>query len=182
VIGEAGTVLTSGQVPWIVVPHRMDLVLSAEPPPERDLVTAAFVLVFDAAQRLLLTEVDLPGRSWDVPGGHIDAAEEAAIAATRELAEETGFEANPAELLLAGWQRFTLFERPDAAYQYPYPLSYLLLFMVRYPAMGPAVHPAPGTECTAAQWCDSALSDSLCAGLSWYPIVAPARGALFGGA
>lgn len=176
------TVLTSGEVPWIVAPHRMDLVLSSEPPPERGLVTAAFVLVFDAAQRLLLTEVDLPGRSWDVPGGHLNAAEEPAVAAARELAEETGFEADPAQLRLAGWQRFTLFERPDAAYQYPYPLSYLLLFMLRHAELGPAVQPAPETECTAAQWCEPAVTERLCYQLSWYPIVAPARATLFGDA
>lgn len=173
------TVLTSREVPWIVAPHRMDLVLCPKPPPEDGLVTAAFVLVFDAAQRLLLTHVDLPGRSWDVPGGHLDADEEPAMAATRELAEETGFEAEPAELRLAGWQRFTLFERPDRAYKYPYPLSYLLLFMVRHAALGPAVQPAPGTECTAARWCEPAVAETLCSELSWYPIVAPARAALF---
>lgn len=174
-------VLETGQAPWILAPHEMDLVLTAEHPPHSALVTAAFVLAFDADQRLLLTEVALPGRGWDLPGGHIDPGEQANVAAVRELVEETGFVASPEELSLAGWQRFTLLERPAASYPYPYPLSYMLLFTLRHVAPRPPVKPAADSECAAAQWCSPTLVERRCAGLSWFPFVDPVRAALFAG-
>lgn len=52
---------------------------------------AARAIVVDADQRILMTENHLNGRiHWGLPGGGIDAAESAAEAACRELAEETG--------------------------------------------------------------------------------------------
>lgn len=167
-----GTVIASGQAPWIPVAHRMELLRGRTGPAERELVTAAFVLVLDAADALLLTHVNLPGRGWDIPGGHIDPGENPAEAATREVAEETGLALTPEEVELAGWQRFTLLAAPPDWYPYPFPLSYTLMFAARLAGSGPAVTPPAGSECGPAQWCTAAEVAARCAGASWLPFTA----------
>lgn len=165
-------IIATGKAPWIPVPHRMELLREASYPGERSLITAAFVLVFDVDDRLLLTHVNLPGRSWDVPGGHIDPGEDAASAATRELAEETGFAVDPGRLSLVGWQRFTLLRLPPATYAYPYPLSYTLMFAARTTQRAPRVAPSPDSECGPAGWFTIAEVGERCPGVSWLPFVA----------
>lgn len=126
--GLTETVIATGQARWIPAAYRMELLRTRQYPPERDLVTAAFVLAIDCHDRLLLTHVNLPGRGWDAPGGHIDAGERGAEAAAREITEETGYVVSAEVLQLVGWQRFTLLEIPSTSYPYPYPLSYTLMF------------------------------------------------------
>lgn len=172
-------VLTTGQAPWITARHEMDLVLTSEYPPDPDLVTAGFVFVYDAHERLLLTHVNLLRRGWDIPGGHIELGEPPVAGAARELAEETGFRVDPAQMALVGWQRFRLLERPADDYPYPYPLSYLVLYALRHDHAGPSVRPAADSECGPAEWCTADLVESRCAGLSWFPFVTPVRARLF---
>jgi hypothetical protein len=57
------TVLATLTVPWVGLPHRMDIVHSPRVPEGYD-VTTAFVLAVDADDRTLLTRVDRPGRGW----------------------------------------------------------------------------------------------------------------------
>jgi 8-oxo-dGTP diphosphatase len=56
---------------------------------------AARILLLDAADRLLLFRFDPPGRApfWCTPGGALDPGESHEEAARRELAEETGIDA-----------------------------------------------------------------------------------------
>ena len=164
-------VIATGHAPWIPVAHRMELVRAGEQPTERELVTAAFVLVFDACRQLLLTHVNLPGRSWDVPGGHIDAEENPAGAAIRETAEETGLQLFPDDLRLVGWQRFTLLSPPPATYPYPYPLSYTLMFTAQTTLTAPPVEPHQGSECGPAGWFTQDQVIARCGRCSWLPFM-----------
>jgi 8-oxo-dGTP pyrophosphatase MutT (NUDIX family) len=63
---------------------------------------AARVLLIDAAERTLLLHGGDPARPdqrwWITPGGGLDAGETPAQGAARELLEETGLRADPAEL------------------------------------------------------------------------------------
>lgn len=149
----------------------MDLVLSCTYPDEPELVTAGFVLAFDVEQRMLLTHVNLPGRGWDLPGGHVDEGEDPVIATTRELYEETGLRAWPGDLRLCGFQEFRLLEQPNAAYKYPYPRSFLVLYSLLIPHVGTDLRPPEDSECGPVEWCGPDLVRSRCRTLSWFPFV-----------
>jgi len=75
---------------------------------------AARVIALDPAGRLLLArghDVDEPGRHWwFTVGGGIDAGETAREAAVRELREETGLVADPADLVGPVARRTALFD------------------------------------------------------------------------
>lgn len=63
------------------------------------------VLVLDATDRLLLIRLArVPGQpehgyEWFTPGGGVEAGEDVAVTAARELQEETGIRASPDELV-----------------------------------------------------------------------------------
>ncbi|MEU4568470.1 NUDIX domain-containing protein [Micromonospora sp. NPDC023956] len=69
---------------------------------------AARVLLVDAAGRVLLFAGSDPARPdfryWFTPGGGLDAGEEPAAGAARELAEETGLRLAPEELGSSVWR------------------------------------------------------------------------------
>ncbi|MBO3736632.1 NUDIX hydrolase [Actinoplanes flavus] len=166
-----GRVIATGTAGWIPVPHLMEVVRAdTHPPPE--ITTAAFGLVCDARGHVLLTHVNLPGRSWDVPGGHIDAGENARQAAAREIIEETGLLVPADALTLLGWQRFTLHQRPPASYPYPFPVSYTLMFTTRTNSNRPPLNPPPDSECGPAGWFTRTQARQQCATCTWLPFLA----------
>jgi 8-oxo-dGTP pyrophosphatase MutT (NUDIX family) len=71
---------------------------------------SARVLLLDGADRLLLIRSAFknsgrppPGHVWFTPGGGVEPGEDLAVAAARELREETGLAADPAGLRLVAY-------------------------------------------------------------------------------
>lgn len=64
---------------------------------------AAYVVVVDLQNRVLLTQFEIPGHprsgSWTLPGGGMEWGEQAHETARRELKEETGLDAEIGSLL-----------------------------------------------------------------------------------
>ncbi|MYW05645.1 NUDIX hydrolase [Streptomyces sp. SID3343] len=162
------TVLHSLTVPWIRPPHRMDLLLSDELP-DGYTVSTAVVVALDSADRTLLTRVDLPGRGWELPGGHLDPGESAPVAAARELAEETGLDVRPDRLTLYGGQRITLLGPPPAEYRYA-ARGFMAFYTVRLDHEGAPTRPHPDSECAQAEWLGRDDVALRAAGAAWLPL------------
>lgn len=163
-----GRVIDSVTVPWIPVPHRLDVLVGAEAPVGHE-VTSVFVFVRDTRARVLLTRVDRPGRGWEVPGGHVEAGESPRAAAARELAEEAGLEVTAGDLVPFGGHRVTLLGEPPAGYRYP-GRAFQAAFALRLVGAGPVAWPAPGSECAEAAWCTDDEVRERCAGVVWLPL------------
>ncbi|MEV4216755.1 NUDIX hydrolase [Nonomuraea sp. NPDC049725] len=153
-------------VPWIAVPHRLDVVLAGDLPAPPGTVTSAFTFVLDEADRTLLTHVDRPGRGWEIPGGHLDPGETPVQAAARELAEETGLRLDPGLLSVFAWHRIELLAPPPPGHPYP-ALTYMVMFTARLAGLGGPTRPPAGSESTRARWLPPADVERLGAGRTW---------------
>ncbi|MBW8482131.1 NUDIX hydrolase [Actinomadura parmotrematis] len=162
------TLLASVTVPWIAPRHRVDVLLTGALPGDRP-VTSAFVLAVDGAGRTLLTRVERPGRSWEVPGGHVEPGETPVRAAARELAEETGLVLPPGRLRLLGGLAITLLEDAPAAYGYP-PRTFMAFYAARVDGDGAPTRPAAGFEAAEAAWAGRADVAARCGPQPWLPL------------
>jgi 8-oxo-dGTP pyrophosphatase MutT (NUDIX family) len=103
---------------------------------ERDVVR---LVVLDIDERVLLIRIDepldpTPGRAWELPGGGIDPGETYVDAAVRELREETGIVARPADVGPPTWRRRATFRHAGARR-----LQNEVVVQVRVHAPGPDV-------------------------------------------
>ena len=82
---------------WKTTPAslRMKIVRGTQP---KFTVSVVVVIRNEAGELLMLDHVLRPGASWGLPGGFINAGEQPAVAAARELFEETGIELAEVEL------------------------------------------------------------------------------------
>ncbi|WP_432948093.1 NUDIX hydrolase [Kribbella sp. CA-253562] len=163
--------LSSGRLPGLDLPHRSDLVASTELPPY-ELISTAFVLIFDRSSRLLLRYADLPTRGgWDLPGGHVELGETPTAAAIREVDEESGWPLRESDLTVLGWNRFSLEAPKPSGFRYPYPVGYLAYFVARLTTDGQPTTPAADSECSLADWLTPAEVRTRCADRRWLPLL-----------
>jgi 8-oxo-dGTP pyrophosphatase MutT (NUDIX family) len=58
-----------------------------------------FAAIFDEGGRILCVRLNYAAKGWTTPGGRVDPGESPLDALAREVAEETGLEVEPGELL-----------------------------------------------------------------------------------
>lgn len=163
--------LSSGRLSDLDVPHRSDLVASTELPPY-ELISTAFVLVFDRSSRLLLRYAELPNRGgWDLPGGHVEPGETPIAATLREVDEETGWPLRERDVTVLGWNRITLNAPKPAGFRYPYPVGYLAYVVAHLTTDGQPTTPAPDSECSRAEWLPLDEVRARCADRRWLPLL-----------
>ena len=149
-VAVTGQVIATQTVPWIPVPHQLEIVLARELPPVEQ-ITTVFVFVVDGPGRTLLTYVEREGRGWDLPGGHVEAAEAPAEAAIRELAEETGLVLKADQLSVFAWNRIELTDPVPADHPYA-SLTFMVMYGVRLRSRACPRGRYPRSECTRAEW------------------------------
>jgi ADP-ribose pyrophosphatase YjhB (NUDIX family) len=100
--------------------------------------------VFDDQDRVLLTQEKLDGR-WSLPGGWADPGDAPSAAVTREILEETGYQATAVKLISC-WDRDLQHNPP------PLPVHvYKLFFLCRH---AQAVQPPAALETLDVGWFD----------------------------
>lgn len=112
------TLLHREQAAWADKPNTLALHTGEQVPSPQTSVTV-FVC---SPTRLVLVEVK--SRGWDLPGGHIEAGENAVMAAVREVREEAGLLLAPEELVTVGWCHLYVQAPKPVGYAYPYPHTY----------------------------------------------------------
>lgn len=112
-------------IEWLPKPGEGRLYITDEMPEEQT-CGSAFGFTFNG-DKVLLTQ--LRRRGWDIPGGVIDPGETAALAAVREVWEETKARVELVELI--GIQELELFGPKPDRYKWPYPISRQVYFLCR---------------------------------------------------
>lgn len=159
--------------PWphVAGPHRLDVVASALPTPDRS-TTAAAVFVVDGAGSLLLVRSVARG-TWGAPAGRREDGETVTQCAVREAWEETGLALDAAALVPCGYERLTLLAegyvqaRPEL---WPHPRNHIACFTTGLDRARPAVGPVLA-DVDAAEWVDLAQARSRCGAEPWWPLV-----------
>ncbi len=147
----------------------VDLLLSDRPITTPG-VFAAMVFVQDVDDRFAV--VHSPRRdSWGSPGGWLEPGEKAALAAVREVREETGLVLDPDDLQVCAYERFEV--DGEVRGRWPTGRGYLQVFRTRLTTTAPAMRAATDDvdDVDGWRWVDRAAFEALCGGDFWWPIV-----------
>jgi len=119
---------TDLDVRYLPKPNRCDVILTSDLAPG-ELTRTTFVLPFLENGDIVMANVRKPGRGLEIPGGHIEAGEDAHAGALREGLEEAGchFE----ELIPIGFVRMVSDGTPPEEWDYPHPLGFQQFFAGR---------------------------------------------------
>lgn len=118
---------------------------SCERPEFRNAVPVAGISVVDDEGRVLLVRrgVDPGAGEWSTPAGHLEVEEEPRIAAARELREETGLTADPADMVLL-----------EATQLEPFGEKHVVSVGYAVAASNTTGTPTAGSDATAVEWVD----------------------------
>ena len=120
-------------VEWLPLKNHVEFYRDTQIP-KRDLITSVFVFAFLGDQILFTKHRD---RGWDIPGGHIERNETPEDALKREVYEETC--AKLKNIRAFGYFKIVLSEFNPAILNYPFPESYLLLYIGHVDSLDPFV-------------------------------------------
>jgi len=127
------TILTTEyNVEWLPGKNRVEFYRATQIP-QKNLITSVHVFAFFDDQILFTKH---PERDWDIPGGHIEKNETPKTALKREVYEETCVKL--VNLQVFGYIKIILFEK-NTATKYPYPESYILLYVGNVDSLDPFV-------------------------------------------
>ena len=124
---------TEYDVEWLPGKNRVEFYRATQSP-QKDLITSVHVFAF-LDDQILFTKH--PERDWDIPGGHIEKNETPKAALEREVYEETCVKL--INLQVFGYIKIILFEKKITATNYPYPESYILLYVGHVDSIDPFV-------------------------------------------
>lgn len=110
------------QVDWLPDNARLSL-YRIDRLPERELISSVHAFCLEGAKLLFVKHQN---RSWDIPGGHLEAGESAEQALKRELLEEAAVQIEQPEPVAC---LQVAFGKPyPQSLKYPVPISYLVIY------------------------------------------------------
>lgn len=124
---------TEHNTEWLQKKNRVELYRATQIP-QKDLITSVHVFAF-LDNQLLFTKH--PERDWDIPGGHIEKNETPRVALEREVYEETCVKLT--NLQVFGYIKIILLEKYFSTSNYPYPESYILLYIGHVDSVDPFI-------------------------------------------
>ncbi|MDQ6716633.1 MAG: DUF4031 domain-containing protein [Actinomycetota bacterium] len=143
---------------------------------DREPVFAAMAFLRDASGRFAV--VHSPRReAWGSPGGWLEAGEDPAAGAVREVAEETGIRLSPGELTPCAYERFDV--TAESGSRLRPGRSCLQVFSASLPVERPALTTA-FDDVDEARWVDRLAFERLCGSQFWWPLVPHLFGADLG--
>lgn len=153
-------------LPWLGVPHTLEVVASPHEPPRT--TGAAVVLVTTPARAEVVLVRSARRDGWAPPGGKRDPGESVREGAVREVEEETGLALDPGALTPVGYERIVVAAghgRPGL----PEGPNLLAVLAATVPAR---VAVAPRLDDVAeARWASRRAAEGLSGDEPWWPLV-----------